>query len=264
MQMIFLIFPFNIFYIKTSNMKRILFHQPLLFFYSLIITFAFAACQKQTSDPVSSAISEEMATAKTGSKPGTVQEVLVKVTVNDVGNKVNSDGGGDYVNGSQAVSARIDQYGNLIFSCGTSGRGPTATQVRWLNYDFSDPLPGYSARASERGAYIATIKSSVASSTFIPLQNLEVGTTECMTMAMGLYTLTEGVVNFHRQPTEDNSTTPTAYVYATRNSETQWTMTPVPPLSGGCSTISNVAALRVSTELVGYYNMPFNLTLTKL
>jgi hypothetical protein len=83
-------------------------------------------------------------------------------------------------------------------------------------------------------------------------------------MAMGLFTLAEGFVIFHRQPTEDNSTTPTAYVYVTRNSETQWTMTPVPPLSGGCSTISNVASLRTNTGLVGYYNMPFSLTLTKI
>ena len=244
-------------------MKRILFRQPYLFLHILIICFAFAACQKQTTDTISS-VSEETATAKAGSKPGTFPEVLVKLTVNDAGARVTSDGGGDYVNGQQAVSARIDQYGNLIFSCGTSGRGPNAVQVRWLSYDFGDPQPGYSARSSERGAYIATIKSSVAPTTFTPLQNLEVGATECVTMAMGLFTLANGVVNFHRQPTEDNGTTPTAYVYVTRNSETQWTMTPVPPLSGGCSTISNVAALRVNTNLVGYYNMPFSFTLTKL
>jgi len=242
-------------------MKRILFHQPYLF---LAIFFSFMACQKQTSYVQSSGVNEEIATGKAGSKPGTFPEVLVKVTVNDVGNNVTSDGGGDYANGSQAVSAKIDQYGNFIFSCGKTGRGPGAIQVRWLNYNFSSPLPGYSASGNERGAYIATIKSSVASSTFIPLQNLEVGSTECITMAMGLYTLADGVVNFHRQPTEDNSTTPTAYVYVTRNNETQWTMTPVPPLSGGCSTISNVASLRVNTELVGYYYMPFSLTLTKI
>ena len=241
-------------------MKRILFHQPYLF---LAICFSFMACQKQTSDSGSS-VQEEIATAKVGSKPGTFPEVLVKLTMNDAGNNVTSDGGGDYVNGSQAVSAKIDQYGNFIFSCGTSGRGPNAVQVRWLNYNFSNPLPGYSERSSEHGAYIATIKSAVATTPFIPLQNLEVGSTECITMAMGLYTLANGVVNFHRQPTEDNSTTPTAYVYVTRNSETQWTMTPVPPLSGGCSTISNVASLRTDTELAGYYNMPFSLTLTKL
>ena len=242
-------------------MKRMLFHQRFLF---LAICFSFMACQKQTSDPGASVLAEEIATAKAGSKPGTFPEVLVKVTVNDAGNNVTSDGGGDYENGLEAVSAKIDQYGNFIFSCGKTGRGPGAIQVRWLNYDFSSPMPGYSARPSERGAYIATIKSSVASSTFIPLQNLEVGSTECITMAMGLYTLADGVVNFHRQPTEDNTTTPTAYVYVTRDSETQWTITPVPPLSGGCSTISNVAALRINTVLAGYYNMPFSITLTKL
>lgn len=246
-------------------MKRIPFYKlSTLVMNVLLLTFMIISCTKKTTELSQTAGSEEFATAKAGSKPGTFPEVLVKVTVSDAGNKVTGDGGGDYTNGLQAVSAKIDQYGNFIFSCGTSGRGPNATQVRWLNYDFSDPLAGSSPRTNERGAYIATLKSSIVSSPFIPLQNLEVGSTECITMAMGLYTLVNGVVNFHRQPTEDNSTTPTAFVYVTRNSETQWTMTPVPPLSGGCSAISNVAALRVNTEWVGNYNMPFSFTLTKL
>lgn len=231
----------------------------------LLLTFVLISCTKKASETGQNAISEELATASAGNKPGTVAPVSLTVTVNDAsGNKVSSDGSGPYVNGSAKVSAVIDQYGNFIFSCGSSGRGPNATPDRWLNYDFSDPLPGYSVKNSEKGAYIATIKSSVAPTTFIPLQNLTVGSTECITMAMGLYTLADGVVNYHRQPTEDNSTTPTAYVYVTRNSETEWVMTPVPPSSGGCSAISNVAALRISTVLFGYYNIPFSLTLTKL
>jgi hypothetical protein len=227
-----------------------------------MITFAFIGCKKQTIENRNQQM--EFASAKAELKPGTLSEVLVKLTMNDAGNNVTSDGGGDYINGLQAVSAKIDQSGNFIFSCGKTGRGPSATQVRWLNYNFSDPLPTYTARASEKGGYIATIQSSVAPTTFIPLQSLSVGSTECITMAMGLFTLADGVVNFHRQPTEDNNTTPTAYVYVTRISPTQWTMTPVPPLAGGCSTISNVGALRINTVLYGYYNMPFSFTLTKL
>ena len=84
-------------------MKRIFFHQPYLF---LAICFSFLACQRQTSDLQSSGVNEEIVTGKAGSKPGTFPEVLVKVTVNDVGNNVTSDGGGDYAHGSQAVSAR--------------------------------------------------------------------------------------------------------------------------------------------------------------
>lgn len=247
-------------------MKRIPFYKLSgLVLNVLLLTFAFTSCTKKTTEIGPKASAEEFVTGSAGKKPNTHPPVSLKVTVNDAsGNKVSSDGSGPYVNGAAKVSAVIDQYGNFIFSCGSSGHGPNATPDRWLNYDFSDPLPGYSVKNSEKGAYIATIKSSVAPTSFIPLQNLEVGSTECITMAMGLFTLANGVVNFHRQPTEDNSTTPTAYVYVTRDTETQWTMTPVPPLSGGCSTISNVAALRVSTELNGYYNMPFSFTLTKL
>jgi hypothetical protein len=81
---------------------------------------------------------------------------------------------------------------------------------------------------------------------------------------MGLYTIANGVVNFHRGTNEDYLNAPTAYVYVTRESENQWTVSPTPPASGGCSTVSNVAALRINTELAGYYYMPFSFTLTKL
>lgn len=247
----------------TFLLPKKLFKNVSLLLSAFVLSFIIQSCSKSgtTTEP---SITTEEATATAKGKPNTLSEVLLKLTVNGAGNNVTSDGNNDYINGVQNVSARIDQYGNLIFSCGSSGHGPSATPDRWLNYNFSSPLTGSSVRNNEKGAYIATIKSSIVPTTFIPLQELTVGSTECITMAMGLFTLENGVVNFHRQPTEDNNSTPTAYVYVTRNSDIQWTMTPVPPLSGGCSTISNVAALRVSTELVGYYNMPFSLTLTKL
>jgi len=245
-------------------MKQIPFYKPsALVFYLFLLSFI--SCKKGTNDIAYNAESVENFATKTVSKPGTYPEVLVKLAINDAGNKVTSDAGGDYRNGSQNVSAKIDQYGNFIFSCGSSDHGPNATPSRWLNYDFGDPLPSYSIRPNERGAYIATIKSSIVSTPFIPFQNLEVGSTECVTIAMGLFTLADGVVNFHRnQGTEDTPNTPTAFVYVTRINPMQWIMTPVPPSSGGCSDILNVAALRVNTTLYGYYNMPFMFTLTRL
>src|SRR5215510_8088809 len=128
-------------------MKRVLFPQAYLFLNVLIICFVFSNCKKQNSDVSGSGIPEEIATSKAGAKPGTLPEVLVKLTVNSAGNNVTSDGNDDYINGSQNVSAKIDQYGNLIFGIGSSGHGPGATPDRWLNYNFSNPLPGYSARS---------------------------------------------------------------------------------------------------------------------
>jgi len=61
-------------------------------------------------------------------KPGTTSEVFLKLTVNDAsGNKLTSDGGGDYVNGQQGVGAKFDQYGNFIFGIGTVGHGSSAS-----------------------------------------------------------------------------------------------------------------------------------------
>jgi hypothetical protein len=239
-------------------MKRTL-TTPSLFLSILLLFVTFSACKKQNTSISFSGETDGIAT----SKPNTYPQVNLSVTVNDAnGNKVISDGSGAYINGSAKVSAVIDQYGNFIFSCGSSGHGPNATPDRWLNYDFSDPLPGYSTGNSERGAYIATIKSLVVPN-FTPLQNLAIGNTQCVAMAMGLYTLANGVVNFHRN-IEDTNTTPTAFVYVTKTDAVHWTLAPVPPSSGGCSSISNIAALRINTELYGYYNMPFSLTLTKL
>lgn len=239
-------------------MKRILFHNPRLFF-GVIICFAFSACQKQTSVSNTPILSEEIETAKPDAKPNTLAEVLVKLTVNDAGTNLTSDGGGDYVNGSQAVGAKFDAYGNFIFSCGTSGKGPNAIQLRWLNIDFNSPIQVFinpPITGSDKVTAITTI--SVAAYAFIPLQSLAVGQSECVGLTGG--SGADWTMNFHRAA-EDVPGSPSAYAVFTRTSSTQWTVTPI----GSCSPNSNVCALRNGPGvLYGYYNMPFSITLTKL
>jgi hypothetical protein len=146
-----------------------------------------------------------------------------------------------------------------------ASNNPNVPMTRYLNYNFNDPLtPNPPVTGIHQGKFIST-GATATSPAFTPLQNLGIGATQCIGFSGGLTNIVGSVVNFHRNTnTEDTPNTPTAYVYVTRISLTQWIMTPVPPLSGGCSAISNVAALRVSGVLYGYYNMPFSFTLTKL
>src|SRR5436190_1193465 len=95
---------------KNTVMKKItLKNATNLIMGALLLPFVITSCQKNAqailpgnSDDASSSAQYR----RTGLTP-----VALKVTVNDAsGNKINSDGGGDYVNGSQAVSVNFDQY----------------------------------------------------------------------------------------------------------------------------------------------------------
>lgn len=243
-------------------MKRILFYKPLpVIINAFLMVLTFTSCKKQTTDIAASDASKEIATATAkGGKPSGPAEVFLKVTVdNTAGYKITSDVGGDYVNGLQSVGAKFDGPGNFIFSCGKSGHGPNATFVRWMNINFDSPINIFTPppiTGNDKVTAITTLPA--AGFTFIPLQNLAVGESECVGLTGG--SGADWIMNFHRGA-EDVSSSPSAYAVFTRISSTQWTVTP----AGSCSPNSNVCALRNGPGvLYGYYNMPFSFTLTKL
>lgn len=246
-------------------MKKILFnHASGLLMSSLLMTFVITSCTKKTTEAVPTANAEEMAAATSGSKPGNLPVVSLRMTVSDAGgNKITSDGGADYVNGTQNVKVVFDQNGNFMFNSKASNN-PNVPMVRWLNYNFNDPIsPDPILTGMEKGSFISTGKT-ITSPAFTPLQNLAIGATQCIGLSGGLINYDLNSVNFHRN-LADVPNTPTAYVYVTRISQTQWTVKPVPPLSGGCSAISNVGAFIANGgQYVFYYNLPFSFTLTKL
>jgi len=239
-------------------MKRILFYKPSALIINVcVFIFVFISCKKQTTEIPST--SEEIATAKAGSKPNTFPVVSLKVTVRDaLDDKMTSDVGEDYVNGTQGVSATFDQYGNFIFSCGTSGHGPSASLVRWLNINFNSPVQVFinpPITGNDKVTAITTVP--VTAYTFTPLQNMAETQSQCIGLTGG--SGAGWVMNFHRAA-EDVSSSPSAYAVVTKINSTQWTVTPV----GSCSPNSNVCALRNGPDvLYGYYNMPFSFTLTK-
>lgn len=219
------------------------------------------SCKKTNIKPGDDANPVDLSSAKGNSgKPTGPVEVFLKVTVdNTAGYNITSDGGGDYVTGSQSVSAKFDASGNFIFSCGLGGHGNNTYMIRWMNINFSQPIQVFinpPITGSDKVTAITT--GFVAAYTFIPLQSLAVGQSECVGLTGG--SNANWVMNFHRTA-EDVNGSPSAYAVFTRISATQWKVT----TAGSCSPNSNVASLRYGPgTLYGYYNMPFSFTLTKL
>ena len=245
-------------------MKKTLFTNASGFILSaLLFTLAIGSCSKKSAELKLAPSTDEIASAK----PGSVTEVLLKVTVRDAsGDKITSDGGGDYINGSQNVQATFSQAGNFQFNSQPSAN-PHAVAIRWLNYNIDSPSQVFTnppVTSNLKGTFISTGRSSLQG-TYVPLQNLSVNQSECICFTSGIGTDLSGNgiygLNFHRG-TEDNISSPTAYMVVTRINSTTWTMTPV----GSCSPNSNIAALKDAStgNLYGYYNMPFSFTLTKL
>ena len=225
---------------------------------ALLLPVVISSCQKNT-EVILPDNSNDAASSAQYRRTG-LASVPLKLTVNDAsGNKITSDDGTDYINGSRTVSANFDQYGNFIFATGAASNKPGSPLVRWLSVNFDNPIVIYKtppvSGANNRAGGLST--GQVEGMSFTPMQSMTVGQTQCIGLTLGGG---NWVVNFHRTP-EDVSTTQAAYVVVTKISESQWTMTPV----GECSPNSNVGALRYGTSnLFGYYYLPFSFTLTKL
>ena len=246
-------------------MKRNPFYKPSgLFLTALLLVFSFTSCKKQATDLRQS--TEESASAK-ASLSTALPTYSLKVTVdNSSGNKITSDGLGDYTNGSQNVQAIIDKYGNFIFTTNTI---TTRTPSRTLNFDFSNVINQFStppATNTSKSYTLETLASTVSGIPFTPLQNLGINgnpTTECVSFrGRGVTNNTiEWRTTFHAG-FEDRIDNTTAFGLVTRINATQWTITAL----GNCaSAIPNKAALRSGNAqtLYGYYNLPVSLTLTK-
>ena len=84
---------------------------PGIIMSAMLLILALTSCTKKINEIATVTNPEKLAVAK-ASKPNTLQEVSLNVTVRgDVGDKITSDGGGSYATGSQSVSAVFDQYG---------------------------------------------------------------------------------------------------------------------------------------------------------
>ena len=247
-------------------MKKILFtNASALVVSALFLTFAFTSCKKQASEL--NQVSEEFAFAIAPSAAA-LSPYNLKVTVdNSNGNKVTSDGLGDYTNGSQYVTAIIDKYGNFIFDSFNSN-SVQARPIRKLNFDFSDVITQYSTPPStntSKNYHLEAFASVTPGITFTPLQNLVTNQSECVSFRA--WGVTNGTIEwralFH-SGFDDRDTSRTGFGLVTRVDATHWTISGL----GNCTPASNqnVTALRGpnANTIYGFYRLPFSITLTKL
>lgn len=242
-------------------------HSHILLAAFLIIFFS---CKKEVVNDTSIEVFSA-AKASSGGKPGSLKEVPLIVSfasVQDDGTvcKITGDGG-DYVNGSQNVSAKIDVYGNFLFS--THGD-------RHLNYDFSVPTSGSPQMAlttnSSKACVFNMIGSNYSCTPHTALQNLQKGANPESVGIGGGFSATDGNdyhVSFHRS-LEDTPDSPTSFAVVTRTKAKnagdpvdEWII-----VSSGstCSSSTNIGSLKQATKTstisIGYYVLPFKITLT--
>ena len=187
-------------------MKRILFYKLSgLVMHVFIAAFAFTACKKQTTELAAPVANEEIASAKAGGNPNALPTISLRVTINDAeGNKITSDGKGDYINGTDYVQAILDQSGTFAFNTfAPPTKIKNAVVKRWVVYNFNnpaDPANAYQPSPDNSHNYhFSTGGTSYGANPFIPLQNLGVNgnpATECIYMGNGISnnTTTGGLV----------------------------------------------------------------------
>lgn len=234
----------------------------------MILIAALGACTDQVG-PTSPRINAGSSAVAFAKSAGTgLGKVRLRITVSDyapggAAYAIQSDGRGDYVDGSQSVLAFISTAGVLQFDT-FYGNGARSA-VRSLRWNFNDPVDpnnAYRPTPSTSYTYHWAMKS-----TPIPLQNLGINgnpSSVCTTLGGSFSNgTTTWRFNFHTG-FEDNAQSPTAYLVVTRTSISPavWTMTPV----GSCSPNSNVGALRSDdgSFLYGHYYWPFFFTMRQL
>lgn len=149
---------------------------------------------------------------------------------NTVSYKIKSKSGQNYSDGVDYVSAVIDQNGNFSFNTNTF---KNSLAKRFVVYDLSNPvdLTNTYSPAFGRGYYyqynyvFTTAASQYGTNPFVPLQNLQVGTSECVAMTGningdGVNGIFKYTVRFHATK-DDQASTPTAFATVTRISDTQ-------------------------------------------
>jgi hypothetical protein len=226
---------------------------------TLALTLACTSCQKVDVPPAADGGKGQALIEKAaGNKPGTVPPVNLRVTISDdAGNKIKSDGNGDYTNGLDGVSAYLDQYGNLQFDSNSGMSRRSGPALRQLNFYFDSPITGYSATipaTNPNGNYrmVTWLYGQM------PIQALSVGGTETgIGLGGGFSSQVSSSTDWNfnlRYGVEQNNAT-LNFVTVTHPDADHWIMTG--------EVTSPVAALKTNGTLTGYYYLPFSFTFTR-
>jgi hypothetical protein len=224
-----------------------------LFVSALLLPFVITSCQKNAPDVLPDNTNDVTSSAN-ARRTGLSPVALILTVNNTTGYKITSDGGGDYVNGLQNVSASFDQYGNLQFDTNPGINNKTKPNaVRWMNFTFDTPTSGYSV------VYPANITTHpkgnyrMVTVTQTPAQSMLNNTFQTIRLGGGFADGSSTDWNFSFQY---NNVANTSYATLTRIDNNTWTITG--------ATNPPIARLISNGAVIGFYYLPFSFTLTKL
>lgn len=241
----------------------------------LTLTCLFAAAcadQPQPTEQLRAVSGAGPMAAKPAASPKSANISLI-VSIDNAAAGLNNDGGGDYIDGVDNVSAYLSPYGFLQFN---TDPAKTGAAKRWAKWNVSDPLPGYDAQyptwSTSYGNNIVSGISAYGPTPYVNIQDLAPGASECVTLGAGFW----NVVTTNRKKTtttwnvsfaygqEQVSGSPTASALVTANADGSWTM--VPSSCGSQYSLGeDVASLRkdAAAAAIGYYHVPFRVTLKR-
>ena len=235
-----------------------------------VLILAVFSCRKAELKTTPPTVGESAVAKSSISKPGTVATVNLSITIDDIAPDnsvyaIQSDGGGDYVNGQQGVSAYLDQYGDLQFDTNKSMTRKSGPALRSMLFHFDNPC--IECGTSSAGANITNpygnyrMVTAGDNNTSNYFQNILVGTTVQRRLGGGfasqISSTTDWTFTFrYNQPT--NTIMDVVNVYRPDNGH--WIIT-------GNVTRTNpalpVGALN-NNGVLSYYYLPFHLTLTAI
>lgn len=206
-----------------------------------------------------------------GQKRGTsLPQVNLKMTISNFDslgnlNYITNDGLGEYVDGLQGVTARLDTSGFLEFNTAPIGTSPV---LRSMLIDWNHPVDPNNLY---RPIFARTPTFHLTTLNAIPIQNL--GTpgnpmSQCVQVGLGVNDgTTIWTESWHKgQENTDNSPTAWGLITRTSISPAVWMLT----VNNNCNpNAANIASIRTSnvtgkstSTLRGYWNLSFVLVLT--
>ena len=213
-------------------------------------------------------------------KASTTSEVLLAVTVSDRSDsedyRIESDGDGPYVDGQNGVSARLDQYGNLIVNFQSSRRG-----TRRVAFDYScayagSPECGVAPIDPPSGlhdkSYISTLCPDGPLITCTKIQSMLEGSSQCVQLNWQFIDAQGRLWRNGFQRTRDLPVQEgTAYAVVSRTEPDTWTVQPSaaacqgenPPNVARTFHVETLKSKWIYTHGEPYW-LPFKLTLQRL
>jgi len=221
-----------------------------LYVTSLLTALALAGCQKDIQQSKEQSTSLELRSSAKPPAQGN-STVNLSVTVDDAsGNNILSDGNGAYVNGTDRVDAQIlSSDGNFYMNTNNNTVKPWIRTMQFLPGNSGFDLSG------ERNYSLRTNATTW-------LQNMDVNTSQ--NVGFRVWGVGQGgIVDWRllfRNGLENNPSSLTDYAKVTRLPNDVWT---IEPASYTGVTPANAGLIDGNNMILGYYQTPFKLTLTR-